>query len=169
MHFSPLTMKHVELPLPSGIIGGFAFLFIDILCVWAIHRGLQALQGYFILRPVEKRKGIQLKRSRVPITEGELLKTSPTNVNLVLLNTFFFVLPLFAALGINGETVSRSIPIHRAYLLTINATNETFSPTGLVHSIYREKSKTGTSRPLSSGKRHYRQYQRIDIRVPEGE
>lgn len=104
----------VFLPVQSGLINGTLFVVVDILALWAIHRGLLCLQGLHYYKLAIRGRRLPLARSRVPIVAGELLRgLSPVPSVYVFLNATVIVLAFFAAFGVNGqiESLQRSVPM----------------------------------------------------------
>lgn len=97
---------------PSSLINSLIFLIVDVLALCVIHRGLCALQGYYLYRQARAGRPIPLLRSRIPIITGELLRgTSRLSSLFVFANAAAIALAFAAALGVNGETVKKYTPL----------------------------------------------------------
>lgn len=117
------TSKGIMLRLEygSGYAGGFLFIFIDIIGIWAIHRGLCALQSYYLFRAAMRNEKITLKRSHIPIVSGELLAGLTRFPSIfILAHAGIIALTFAAALGVEGgdEDVYKDLGYH--YITSIS-------------------------------------------------
>ena len=62
--------------LPVAIVNAIIFFLIDLPALYAIHRGLLALQGFYLHNRARAGYIVQLKKSRIPIAGGELLHSN---------------------------------------------------------------------------------------------
>lgn len=116
----------LEIPFRSGAFNGLLFLVVDIFCLWAIHRGLLALQGLWICTRIRSGKPVKLKRSQIPVVSGELLMHQTTGPNvLVLVNLMYVVLAFVASLGVNGRSGTERREVMLMYVSKISADPET--------------------------------------------
>ena len=93
------------LQIDSSIVNAVLFIGVDIIGLWAIHRGLKALQGYYIYYYVSKGGTIPLARSRIPILSGELLRGNTRLPSIfIVCNGMMIVLAFVATLGVNGQS-----------------------------------------------------------------
>lgn len=110
-----------DIHVQSGLVNGFVFIVFDIIALWAVHRGLMALQGLFISFRVRSGKPVKLKRSSVPLLSGELLVQERRGPNiLVILHGLALILAFAAAFGINGTSKPLSQFVKRKYISIID-------------------------------------------------
>lgn len=106
----------------SGIINGILFFCVDIVCLWAIHRGLLALQGYYIQRLARGGRRISISRSRVPVISGELVNVGTRfNFLFVIFYAGILVMAFVATLEVNGLSKSRYLPVNRSHITTLSS------------------------------------------------
>lgn len=110
----------LRLPFGSNYVCAFLFVFVDILGLWALHRGLVALQAYYHFRAALRGGIIPLKRSRVPIVSGDLLSGRTRIPSLFVLAHIAFVGLCFSAtFGVEGESQTYWKRIDRSFLTTV--------------------------------------------------
>lgn len=103
----------VRVPLQSGVVNALIFVVFDVVALWAIHRGLVALQGCFLHWTAKRGTKVRLRRSRVPIFAGYFMQGVTRLPSLVLVaNLQVLVLVFVAALNVNGETESTFEPVN---------------------------------------------------------
>lgn len=87
-----------------NVVNAILFFLVDTPAVWAIHRGLMALQGLYMYKLTKAGRKVQLARSRVPIIAGELLMgVSRLPSAFVLVNIGVFLCIFFATLGVDAD------------------------------------------------------------------
>ena len=94
-----------------NFVNAIVFFFVDIPVVWAIHRGLLALQGYYLYRRAIGGHDVPIARSRIPIVTGELLRGStkwPSIFEFINIGTYGML--FFATLGVDADLVEDWIP-----------------------------------------------------------
>lgn len=117
-----MTGAQLKIPFMSGYFNGLLFLVVDILCLWAIHRGLLALQGLWVCTRIRNGKPVRLQRSHIPVVSGELLMHQRPGPNiLVLANLLFIILAFVASLGVNGESSKEQFRVELTYVSHISA------------------------------------------------
>ena len=90
--------------LPVATVNAIIFFAIDTPALYAIHRGLFALQGYYLHTRVQAGIKVQLVRSKIPIVGGELLHgTTGLPSIFVLFNLGALICLFFATLGVEAE------------------------------------------------------------------
>lgn len=116
-------MTIVEIPIESRYVNAIVFVVIDIICLWAIHRGLMGIQGFFHSRDIRKGRRVHLKRSSIPIISGELLVQQRKGPNvLVLIHLTALVAAFAVSLGINGTSKNTREVVMRNYLSALEFT-----------------------------------------------
>lgn len=112
----------ILISISSGIVNALIFIFVDLISLWAFHRGLLAVQGYMLYRHIKRGHRVQLRRSRIPIVSGELLVNQTRFPHiLVIANALFIALAFIATFGVNGQTMPRLVPTPLAYVSRIRA------------------------------------------------
>ena len=111
--------KMVIIWVKSSYVNAVTFFLFDIPIAWAIHRGLHALQGYYLCRIALSGRPVPVARSRIPIVSGELLR----GTFFIIANFIALVIMFFATLGINGETQDLWEPIPRTKITTLSSVN----------------------------------------------
>jgi len=125
--------RFVQLPFRSSAVNGFLFIFIDILGIWAIHRGLAALQAYYHFRSaLDNDAEITVKRSRIPVISGDLLagRTRFPSVFIVV-HIVVVALAFAATLGVNGATAPIWNPLDYSFVTSV-APNATLDENGAI-------------------------------------
>lgn len=99
-------MMSLIIRLSSNYVNAFIFFLLDVPAVWAIHRGLLGLQGYYLYRMVRAGRRVPLARSRIPIVSGELLRGVTRFPSIfVLANVAVLLILFFGTLGVSGKTI----------------------------------------------------------------
>ncbi len=90
--------------LPVSVVNSVIFFFIDVPAAWAIHRGLLALQRFYLYRITKRSHTFPIARSRIPIFAGELVQGRTAYPSFfVLVNIAIYFLLLFATLGVDPD------------------------------------------------------------------
>ena len=90
---------------PVARVNAIIFFLIDTPALYAIHRGLLALQGYYLHTRVRAGIKVQLVRSNIPIIGGELLQDTANLPSVfVLFNLGVLICIFLATLGVDAET-----------------------------------------------------------------
>ena len=114
--------------LPVATVNAIIFFLIDTPALYAIHRGLLALQGYYLRTRVQAGIKVQLVRSKLPIVGGELLHgTSGLPSIFVLFNLGALICLFFATLGVDADERDRwvSSPFEYTSTLSQQSNNKT--------------------------------------------
>lgn len=120
----------VRVWIRSGYVNGFLFVFIDILSIWAIHRGLCALQAYYHFRSALLNDAeITVKRSRIPVISGYLLAGRTRFPSVFIVVHIVVVLLVFVAtMGVAGGSVPVWEPLQFTHARRVDAAVERSVP-----------------------------------------
>ena len=90
--------------LPVATVNAIIFFLIKTPALYAIHRGLFALQSYYLFTRVQAGIKMQLVRLKIPIVGGELLRGTIGFPSIFVLFNFGTLICLFfATIGVEDE------------------------------------------------------------------
>lgn len=89
---------------PVGVVNALIFFVIDVPALWAIHRGLLALQGWYLFLMASSGRDVAIARSRNLIVAGELLRGVSRLPSIFVRANIAVLLCVFGAtLGVDGD------------------------------------------------------------------
>ena len=113
--------------LPVATVNAIIFFLVDAPALYAIHRGLLALQGYYFYTRVRAGHTVQLTRSRIPIVGGELLHGDTRwSFMFVLIYIAAILCLFFATLGVDSD---KRHPLELSSFNNITTLSEPFDNT----------------------------------------
>lgn len=96
-------MASLVLNLRSSWVNAFLFIF-DILYLWAVHRGLNALQGWCMYCVALRDQRVPIARSRFSVVSGELLRRTTRSTSVFVPGIITVIVGVFfATAGVNGD------------------------------------------------------------------